>query len=174
MNSRTKATSALKPVTSDKKIFSRASLKKKRRAWKKSGLKVGFTNGCFDLLHKGHVTYLQKARGKVDRLIVGINSDDSVRQLNKGPNRPINCEGDRAFVLAGLTCVDAVVIFSEKTALGCLQSFNPDVFFKGGDYTLKTLDQGEVSHVQSYGGRITLIPMVAGRSTTLIIKKMKP
>ena len=135
------------------------------------GQKIIFTNGCFDLLHVGHVRSLQAARRLGDILIVGLNSDDSVRQL-KGPSRPLNPEADRALVLAALESVGAVAIFPEKRAENFLRLAKPDVYVKGGDYTPETLDAGERAAVESGGGEVVIIPFVPGKSTTGLIERM--
>jgi rfaE bifunctional protein nucleotidyltransferase chain/domain len=125
-----------------------------------------FTNGVFDLLHRGHVEYLFAARRLGDRLIVGLNTDDSVRRL-KGPRRPINPEEDRAIVLAGLACVDAVTLFGEDTPRDLIAALLPDVLVKGGDYTAdRVVGKDEV---EANGGRVVILPFVAGRSTTGIV-----
>ena len=122
-----------------------------------------FTNGVFDLLHVGHLRYLQAARMLGDRLVVGVNADASVREL-KGPTRPLVCEDERAELLAGLVCVDYVTIFSERTADAVLAALKPGIYAKGGDYTPDTLP--EAPTVRAYGGEIRLITFVPGRSTT--------
>src|SRR3984957_9422462 len=129
-----------------------------------SGKKLVVTNGCFDILHPGHVTYLETARNFGDGLLVGINGDEATRQL-KGPNRPVNSQDDRAIVLAALESVSAVCIFSEKTATRFLERAEPDIYVKGGDYTLETLNQDERRAVETAGGRIKLVPFVPGKST---------
>ncbi|TWH45305.1 D-glycero-beta-D-manno-heptose 1-phosphate adenylyltransferase [Sporomusa sp. KB1] len=134
-----------------------------------AGKTVVFTNGCFDILHAGHVRYLAGARQLGDCLIVGLNSDSSVRQL-KGPNRPVNCQEDRAEVLAGLAAVDYVVVFDETTAENLVAVVQPDVYAKGGDYTIETLPESKI--VAAHGGRIVLVPEVPGRSSSNIIKKI--
>ncbi len=134
------------------------------------GRRIVFTNGCFDILHAGHVRYLTAARAEGDVLIVGLNSDDSVRRL-KGPSRPVNPEADRAEVLGGLRAVDAVTIFDEPTAAELIALVKPDVYVKGGDYTLDTLPEAAI--VQRYGGRVAFIDLVAGRSTTNIIDRIR-
>ena len=131
--------------------------------------KLVFTNGCFDILHVGHVRYLQAAKDLGDVLIVGLNTDESVKKL-KGENRPINNEADRAEVLLALKSVDHVVFFDEQTAESLIAEVKPDIYVKGGDYTLETLPEAKI--VQSYGGRVEFIPMVAGRSTTNVINKI--
>ena len=129
------------------------------------------TNGCFDLLHLGHVTYLEAARDQGDTLLVGVNGDASVRAL-KGPDRPINPEGDRAAVLAALAAIDAVCIFSELRAVDFLAVAEPDVYVKGGDYTLESLNADERRVVERCGGRIVILPMVPGKSTTGLLQKV--
>ncbi len=142
-----------------------------RAAMRASGKRLVVTNGCFDLLHVGHVVYLETARSQGDALLVGLNGDDSVRQL-KGPDRPINGEKDRAAVLAGLKSVSAVCIFAEKRATRFLSAAQPDIYVKGGDYTLETLDQDERRAVEGGGGRIVIIPFVPGKSTTAVLAKL--
>ena len=134
------------------------------------GQRVVFTNGCFDILHAGHVRYLSKARSFGDCLVLGLNSDASVRRI-KGPSRPINNEQDRAEVVGALGCVDYVVIFDEPTAEELITKVHPDVYVKGGDYTLETLPEGQI--VQKYGGRVELVKLVEGRSTTNVINKIQ-
>ncbi len=136
-----------------------------------SGKRLVVTNGCFDLLHLGHVTYLETARTQGDALLVGVNSDDAVRQL-KGPDRPVTPEADRAAVLAALESVDGVCIFAESTATRFLAAAQPDIYVKGGDYTLDTLNQEERRTVERAGGRIVIIPFLPGRSTTATLKKI--
>lgn len=137
--------------------------------WQRDGLSVGFTNGCFDILHSGHVQLLSDARAHCDKLIVALNTDASVRGL-KGPTRPVNAEMDRAQVLAALGGVDAVVLFDEETPLALLTLLKPDVLMKGADYTKEQVVGWEL--VESYGGRVELLPLKDGYSTTNIIKKM--
>ncbi len=135
-----------------------------------NGKNVVFTNGCFDLLHAGHVSYLQRARGLGDLLVLGLNSDDSVRRL-KGPSRPLVQQDDRAQVMAALACVDYVVIFDEDTPLNLIETLRPDILVKGGDYTPETVVGRE--QVESWGGRVELIDFVAGCSTTGIVDQIK-
>lgn len=129
-----------------------------------------FTNGCFDLLHVGHLRYLQAARALGDRLVVGLNSDASVRLL-KGPTRPIVSEAERAELLAGLRCVDYVTVFDEPTADTLLALLKPQVYAKGGDYLPETLP--EAPTVAAYGGAIRLLPFIAGRSTSAIVERIR-
>ena len=135
---------------------------------KKNG-KIVFTNGCFDIIHAGHVRYLTAAKNFGDILIVGLNTDDSVRRL-KGNSRPINNQNDRAEVLLGLKAVDYVILFGENTAEALISEIKPDIYVKGGDYILETLPEAKI--VQSYGGRVEFVNLVAGRSTTNVIKKI--
>jgi len=135
------------------------------------GKKLAFTNGCFDILHPGHVTYLEAARNLGDGLLVGINGDEATRQL-KGPNRPVNSQDDRAAVLAALESVSGVCIFAEPTATRFLAAAQPDIYVKGGDYTLDTLNQEERRTVERAGGRIMIIPFVPGKATTALLKKI--
>ena len=136
---------------------------------REAGQQVVFTNGCFDILHAGHVRYLQEARALGDCLVLGLNTDASVQRL-KGPSRPINNELDRAEVVGALACVDYVVLFGEQTAENLIAKVRPAVYVKGGDYTLETLPEAKI--VQSYGGRVHFVEMVPGRSTTNVIKKI--
>lgn len=138
-------------------------------AGKKQGRKVVFTNGCFDILHAGHVRYLTEARKLGDVLIVGLNSDESVRKL-KGAGRPVNPAADRAEVLAGLRAVDHVVVFAEDTAEELVRHLQPDIYVKGGDYSLESLPEAAI--VASYGGRTELVPLLEGRSTTQVIRRL--
>ncbi len=140
--------------------------------WRHAGKTVAYTNGCFDLIHAGHVRTLAFARDQADALVVGINSDDSARRL-KGPGRPIMPEQERAEILAALTCVDLVVIFPELSSLPTIQALRPEVWVKGGDYDLSTVHQEERAFVESYGGRVALAGRVGGASTTEIIAKIR-
>ena len=135
-----------------------------------NGQIVAFTNGCFDILHAGHVRYLTAAKKLGDILVVGLNSDESVRKL-KGCGRPVNQSADRAEVLAGLRAVDHVVIFEEDTAEEIVRQLHPDIYVKGGDYSLDRLPEAAI--VASYGGRTVLVPLVEGRSTTNVIRRLR-
>jgi len=158
-------------VTFRSKIIAWDALPAWRLALRAAGRKLVVTNGCFDILHLGHVTYLESARNQGDALLVGINSDASVREL-KGPARPVNSESDRAGVLAALASVDGVCVFNERRATNFLAHVQPDIYVKGGDYTLETLDQEERRLVEACGGRIVLLPFVPGKSTTGLIEKI--
>jgi len=153
------------------KIISWDKLPEWRAAMRASGRKLVVTNGCFDLLHVGHVTYLEASRSYGDALLVGVNGDQSVQEL-KGPGRPLNGESDRATVVAALESVDAVCIFAEPTALRFLAAAQPDIYIKGGDYTVETINQDERQMVEQAGGRIVIVPFVEGKSTTALLKKM--
>jgi len=142
-----------------------------RARWRAAGQRLVVTNGCFDLLHLGHIRYLETARRHGDVLLIGLNGDASVREL-KGPGRPVNGEQDRASVLAALRVVDAVSIFPERTATRFLSLAQPDIYVKGGDYTLETLNQDERRAIESVGGRVVIVPFVAGKSTTGLLEKI--
>jgi rfaE bifunctional protein nucleotidyltransferase chain/domain len=136
-----------------------------------AGQKVVFTNGCFDLLHLGHVRYLEEARSLGDALIVGVNTDASVARLMKGPGRPLTPEADRARVLAALACVDRVVLFAEDTPLQLITLLAPDILVKGGDYRLDKIVGREV--VLARGGRVVPLPFLPGYSTTRLIDRIR-
>ncbi len=157
---------------SESKILDASSLPAWRAGLRAAGRKVVVTNGCFDLLHPGHVAYLESARALGDALLIGLNGDDSVRQL-KGPSRPLNTESDRARVIAALGCVDAVCIFPEMRATRFLGWVQPDIYVKGGDYTLETIDQNERHAVEEGGGRISFLAFVPGKSTTGLLEKIQ-
>ena len=137
---------------------------------KAEGKKIVFTNGCFDILHVGHVRYLNEAKALGDILILGLNSDSSVKSL-KGSNRPINNESDRAEVLSSLKAIDYVVIFDEKTAENIVGEVKPDIYAKGGDYSIDTLPEAKI--VAEHGGKTVLLQLVDGKSSTNIINKCK-
>ncbi|GAV21421.1 D-beta-D-heptose 7-phosphate kinase / D-beta-D-heptose 1-phosphate adenosyltransferase [Mariprofundus micogutta] len=143
---------------------------KQVETWKKAGIKVVFTNGCFDLLHPGHIDYLHKARQLGDVLIVGLNDDDSISRL-KGPERPINPLEDRSIMLSALKSVDLVVPFSEDTPLGLISKLLPDLLVKGGDY--QPDDIVGAKEVRANGGHVTVITFVDGHSTTALIERIK-
>ena len=151
------------------KVCDLDSLNLKVSAWKSANQKIVFTNGCFDLLHAGHVTYLEAAKKRGDKLILGLNTDRSVSAI-KGPTRPVVNENDRARVLAALESIDAVILFDEDTPLNLINAIQPNVIAKGSDYTAEQVVGGK--EVQSWGGEIALIDLVEGRSTSNIIKKM--
>jgi D-glycero-beta-D-manno-heptose 1-phosphate adenylyltransferase len=151
------------------KIYQIEDLKRIRNQWRMLSKKVVFTNGCFDLVHRGHNTFLLQAADYGNRLIVAINSDTSVKRL-KGESRPIVDEQSRAFNLACHTYIDAVIVFEEDTPEHLLHALNPDVLVKGGDYTLDTIVGAD--YVKSYGGTVEIIPILDGYSTTGIVNKI--
>jgi rfaE bifunctional protein nucleotidyltransferase chain/domain len=153
------------------KIVSWEQLPQWRAALRAAGKKLVVTNGCFDLLHLGHVTYLEAGRNLGDAMLIGLNGNKSVQEL-KGPGRPVNCEADRAAVLAALQSVDGVCIFQERTAANFLSIAQPDIYLKGGDYTIDSINQEERRLVERAGGRVEIMPVVAGRSTTALLKKI--
>lgn len=136
----------------------------------RQGKKLVFTNGVFDILHAGHVLYLEKARSLGDLLIVGLNSDESARRLGKGPDRPFNSLTDRGLVVGALRCVDAVVSFNEDTPEALIEVLRPEVHVKGGDYREEDLPEAKI--VRSYGGEVVILPTLEGRSTTATLKKL--
>jgi glycerol-3-phosphate cytidylyltransferase len=136
----------------------------------RTGKTLVFTNGVFDILHAGHVQYLERARQLGDLLVVGLNSDDSVRTLNKAPNRPINPLEDRIAVIQALRCVDFVLNFPEPTPERLISELKPEIHVKGGDYTPEQLPETQI--VESYGGRVIILPFLPGRSTTSILTRL--
>jgi len=152
------------------KIFSLDDLKNQVNSWKQAGEEIVFTNGCFDIIHRGHIEVLAQAADLGERLIVGLNSNSSIRKL-KGKDRPIIDEQARAVLLATLTFVDAVVLFSEETPINLISTLLPDVLAKGGDYEIETIVGHEI--VQNNGGKVILVPFVDGFSSTTIIDKIK-
>ena len=151
------------------KVLGRAAAVDRIAGWRRKGQKIGFTNGCFDLLHPGHVALLAQSRAACDRLVVGLNNDESVRRL-KGAGRPVQPEAARAVVLASLQSVDLVVVFGEDTPIELIKAVKPDVLVKGADYTVDTVVGAEV--VKSYGGRVLLADILPGHSTSATIKKL--
>ena len=154
------------------KILTADALATQRHALDAAGRRLVFTNGCFDLLHVGHVRYLQAARAEGDALAVALNADESVRVL-KGPGRPLNPADERAEVLAALACVDYVTIFDDPRVTRLLARVQPHVYVKGGDYTLETLNAEEREVLLRHGVRIAFVPMVPGRSTTRLVEEMR-
>lgn len=163
----------MNPILTDKiaaKIFSPDDLQKRLAFWRLSGDKMVFTNGCFDILHPGHIQLLSSAAQFGDRLIIGLNSDASVKRL-KGETRPINPQRGRATVLAALEVVDAIVVFEEDTPENLIHFFEPDVLVKGGDWKKEHIIGGDF--VESYGGKVEVIPYLQGYSTTNILNRSK-
>ena len=152
------------------KIYLLKELENQVNSWKEAGETIGFTNGCFDILHKGHIEVLSQTADLCNKLIIGLNSDQSIQDI-KGGSRPIISANSRAVLLASLSFIDAVVLFSEKTPLNLINSLKPDVLTKGGDYEVEDI----VGHkaVQENGGHVFLIPFVDGFSSSLIIDKIK-
>lgn len=148
-----------------------ADVRRLRDTLEQQGKKLVFTNGCFDLLHAGHVRYLEQARALGDAMVVALNSDQSVRQL-KGPERPLNTENDRAEVMSALRAVDAVVVFDDERATALIEAIRPHVYAKGGDYTVESLNREERTALEAAGAQICILPLVPGRSTTRTINKM--
>jgi rfaE bifunctional protein nucleotidyltransferase chain/domain len=154
----------------ESKILSWDALERLATQWREAGKQVVLTNGCFDLLHGGHLRYLQAARELGDLLVVGVNSDESVRQL-KGALRPYRPETERAELVAGLECVDYVVIFPQTTAVDLVRLVQPTYYAKGGDYTEQDLPESEA--VVDQGGFVVILPLEAGQSTTQLVEKIK-
>jgi rfaE bifunctional protein nucleotidyltransferase chain/domain len=157
-------------VSTQYKICELAEAQQLRNTWKLAGEQVVFTNGCFDILHLGHVDYLEKARQTGTKMIVAVNSDASVRIL-KGPERPVNSEYARARIIASLQFVDLVIVFHEETPLELINSLLPDILVKGDDYSLETIVGAK--EVIAAGGQVKTIPLVPSYSTTGIIQKLK-
>ena len=156
-----------------------ADVQQQVETWSSEGLNVVFTNGVFDVLHVGHIAVLEAAAAEGDRLVVGVNNDDSVRRLGKGPDRPIHPELNRARVIAALRCVDAVVVFGEDTPLEVVKALRPTVLVKGGDYDPTCEDLSDPTYmvgsaeVKAQGGRAVAIPLVPGESTTSTLKRIR-
>ena len=151
------------------KIFDKKSLNQQLHRWRLTDQKIVFTNGCFDILHKGHIRLLSEAASFGDVLIVGLNSDKSVRKL-KGEGRPVNNESDRALLLAALLYVDAVILFEEDTPAELIKIILPDVLVKGGDYTINNIVGADT--VMAHGGKVEIVPIVQGYSTTALIETL--
>jgi D-glycero-beta-D-manno-heptose 1-phosphate adenylyltransferase len=158
-----------KPDIIQQKIYTLPDLQRRLLQWRFLGKTVAFTNGCFDILHRGHIASLSQAAAEADYLIVGLNSDASTRGL-KGPGRPVNDQDSRALVIASLLMVDAVILFEEETPYNLITAIKPDVLVKGGDYTIDTIVGAK--EVIANGGRVVINPIVEGFSTTSIISKL--
>ena len=152
------------------KIYSREDIAREGNVWRATQKKIVFTNGCFDILHHGHLELLARAADFGNILILGLNTDGSVKRL-KGPDRPVNNENDRAFQAASLLCVDAVCLFDEDTPEALIQLIKPDVLVKGGDYTIENIVGAEF--VINHGGKVEIVPFVEGYSTTSIINQIR-
>lgn len=157
-------------MNSTDKIFTLPQLQEQVNAWRDLGQKIVFTNGCFDLLHLGHVDYLEKARQLGDKLVLGLNTDASISRI-KGPARPLQDEMSRARIMASLLFIDAVVLFDENTPLKLIEAVEPDILVKGDDYTVEGIVGHEV--VLARGGDVKTVPLVKGYSTTNIVKKIE-
>ena len=153
------------------KILSRQAIEKRANIWRMFNKKIVFTNGCFDILHQGHIDYLSKARDLGQVLVIGLNSDASVKRLNKSPERPINKEQSRAFILASLVLVDAVVLFDEDTPYELIKAIQPDVLVKGADYKTEEIVGYDI--VKAHGGDVATIEFTQGFSTTELINRIK-
>lgn len=160
---------ALAPT--EKRILDLVGLQRMVNIWRLKGDRIVFTNGCFDILHRGHVEYLEEAASLGDRLVIGLNSDDSVRRQGKGPDRPLNDQDSRARVLAALRSVDAVVIFDADTPLELIQAIGPDLLVKGGDWSADRIVGSE--YVRTYGGEVRSLKLVEGFSTTALLEKVR-
>jgi len=156
--------------TLNSKVYNLDALTTQVEQWKATGNKVVFTNGCFDIIHRGHIEVLARTANLGDKLIIGLNSDQSIQKL-KGEGRPIIDEQSRAILLAALSFVDAIVLFSEDTPLKLISTLLPDVLAKGGDYEIETIVGHEI--VQQNGGKVKLVPFLEGFSSTTIIDKIK-
>jgi len=158
-----------RPDTIESRVLTIPDAVSKVNEWKKQGKKIAFTNGVFDLLHRGHISSLSQAASEADYLIVGLNSDSSTKRL-KGDSRPVNDEESRAILLASLVMVDAVVIFNEDTPLELIKKLMPDVLIKGGDYTVEQI--AGAKEVIANGGRVVINPIIEGHSTTKLAEKI--
>lgn len=154
----------------EKLAFDSDTLNEKIDSWRNAGLRIGFTNGCFDLLHPGHLKVLAEARAACDRLVVGLNSDASTRRL-KGPSRPVQDETSRAQMLAALEAVDLVTLFDEDTPIELIKKIKPHVLVKGGDYKRETVVGHEI--VEAYGGEVLIVETLPGQSTTRLVERSK-
>ena len=152
-------------------ITDRGGIARLANIWRVKGDRIVFTNGVFDLMHRGHVTYLEEAAALGDRLVIGLNSDASVKRLGKGTDRPLNDQDSRATVLSALRCVDAVVIFDEDTPLDLITSVRPDVLVKGGDWSPERIVGADL--VKAAGGSVHSLPLVEGFSTTALLEKIR-
>ncbi|MEJ8802519.1 D-glycero-beta-D-manno-heptose 1-phosphate adenylyltransferase [Pontibacter sp. H249] len=157
-------------MSSSDKIYTQQQLQEQLKVWREQGQKVVFTNGCFDLLHLGHVDYLEKARQLGDKLVLGLNTDASISRI-KGPSRPLQDEMSRARVMASLLFIDAVVLFNDDTPLELIKLVQPDILVKGDDYAVEQIVGHEV--VMAKGGEVKTVPLVKGYSTTNIVNKIE-
>lgn len=158
-------------VSTDRRVVDLTNLQRLCNIWRMKGDRIVFTNGCFDILHRGHVEYLQEAAALGDRLVVAVNSDASVRRQGKGPDRPLNDEGSRAKVLAALRMVDAVIIFEDDTPLALIRAIVPDVLVKGGDWPVERIVGADA--VMASGGEVRSLRLVDGFSTTALVERIR-
>jgi len=156
-------------LESSHKITTLDAARMQVKAWQAYGEKVVFTNGCFDLLHPGHIHILNQSKSMGDRLVVGVNTDSSIKKI-KGPKRPIVSEQDRADVLSALSCVDLIVFFKAETPLYLIKALRPDILVKGADYSIDKVVGREI--VESYEGKVSLVPLLKGYSTSEIVNKL--
>ncbi len=164
-------TTDLAQAATDNRTLDLVHVERLANIWRMKGDRIVFTNGCFDILHRGHVEYLQEAAALGDRLIIGVNSDDSVRRLGKAADRPLNDQDSRAKVLAALRLVDAVVIFDQDTPLELIKTIGPDVLVKGGDWKPEDIVGSDV--VKKLGGEVRALKLVDGFSTTSLVEKIR-
>ena len=165
-------TADVAPVeTVDPRVMDLIGIQRMANIWRMKGDRIVFTNGCFDILHRGHVEYLEEAAALGDRLVIGLNTDDSVRRQNKGPDRPLNDQESRAKVLCALRCVDAVVLFDTDTPLELITAIAPQVLVKGGDWAVTEIVGADV--VQAAGGEVRSLKLVDGFSTTALVDKIR-
>ncbi|MGB0165669.1 MAG: D-glycero-beta-D-manno-heptose 1-phosphate adenylyltransferase [Luteibaculum sp.] len=168
-----------KSLPLNKKLISKEDLIEQVMRWQGRGERVVFTNGCFDILHPGHVAYLNEAKELGDRLVLALNTDRSVKKLNKGPERPLNDELSRAYVLAGLEAIDALCLFDEDTPIDLICALKPDVLVKGGDYNPQEANPQSKAYivgsteVRNWGGQVLCLDFVEGYSTTRLVEKIK-
>jgi len=166
------------PNKIEQKVFSENSIVDQINIWKKKGYTLAFTNGVFDIVHRGHIDYLFKSSLKADKLIIGLNSDKSVKRLGKGDDRPYNTEENRAVLLAAFGFVDAVVVFDKDTPYDLIKTIKPNVLIKGGDYS-PSANNGEHDYIvgsdilREYNGEVTVIPFLKGYSTTSLVERIK-
>lgn len=159
------------PAPPPSRILDLVAVQRMVHTWRLKSDRIVFTNGVFDILHRGHVTYLQEAAALGDRLIIGLNSDASVKRLGKGDDRPLNDQDSRATVLAALRCVDAIVVFDQDTPMELIQVIGPDVLVKGGDWAPEKIVGAE--YVKGYGGDVRSFPLVDGFSTTNLVERIR-
>ena len=152
-------------------IVDHVTIQRKTNAWRLKGDLIVFTNGVFDILHRGHLAYLEEAAALGHRLLIGVNSDDSAKRLDKGDGRPFNDQESRVALLAGLRCVDAVTIFDQDTPMELIQMIRPDILVKGGDWTAEQIVGGE--YVMGYGGQVRSLHLVDGFSTTSLVQRIR-